>query len=111
METSRFSAKLSAVAQKYRVAIGALALYVALLLAVVLFRNYLLITHLVEAFTAVALGDAAIFALTFWQKARIQIGRRGLKFRTVRRAAAIATVVAIVPLLVRLMAETKSSVE
>src|ERR1019366_6112681 len=48
-----------------------------------------LVTDLVIVTAIAGTIGAIVFGLTFWSKARVQIGRRQLRYRAVRRAAGI----------------------
>src|SRR5580704_11395115 len=67
-----------------------LATFVLVLAIVFFWPRSTFAVRLVVLATVLGSSAALICGLTFWHKARVQIGRRGLRFKAVRRVAAIA---------------------
>jgi tetratricopeptide (TPR) repeat protein len=72
---------------------AALAAFVVALAIVYFLPRCGLTLQLVNLATWFGAGAALLCALTFWQKVRVQIGRSGLRYKSVRRGAAIASVI------------------
>ena len=59
------------------------------LLVVFIWSHARLVTDLVIVTAIPGTIGAIVFGLTFWSKARVQIGRRQLRYKAVRRVAGI----------------------
>jgi hypothetical protein len=69
---------------------AALATFVLVLAIVFFWSRSTFAVRLVVLTTVLGASAALLCGLTFWHNARVQIGRRGLRFKAVRRIAAIA---------------------
>jgi hypothetical protein len=79
---------------------GSATFAVALALVYVWPRSHLSIQFVLLA-TFIGASAAILCGLTYWHKARIQIGKLKQRYRRIRRVAALVTLVGLAPLLVR----------
>lgn len=79
------------------------ATFVGALLVVFIWPGARRIVELVTIATIAAVVAVTVFGLTFWAKARVQIGRRKLRYREVRRRSAIAALLGLSFLAARLV--------
>src|SRR5260370_33795015 len=68
---------------------------VLVLLIVAIWPHSRLVINLVLVTAIPGLIAAIVWLLTFWQKARFQIGRLKLRYKSVRRSAGIATLLCL----------------
>ncbi|MGH7815539.1 MAG: hypothetical protein ACREQI_16245 [Candidatus Binataceae bacterium] len=78
-----------------RVWVATVAAWIIASIAIVIRPGAEAIATLADLSAAAGLLGAVGFGLTFWAKARVQIGRQGLRYKSVRRDAAIAAVIGL----------------
>jgi tetratricopeptide (TPR) repeat protein len=88
---------------------AALATFLLALAIVFFWPDSTFAIRLVILTTVFGAGAGLIWTLTFWHKARVQIGRRGLRFKAVRWTAFLAAVFNLSFLLVRILSTSIAS--
>jgi tetratricopeptide (TPR) repeat protein len=87
----------------------ALAAFVAVIAIVFFWPRSIFAVRIVILTAILGATAASICVLTFWQKGRIQIGRRGLRFKAVRWTAFLAAVINLSFLLVWILSTSVKS--